>query len=63
VLVIVVLVGWPSSVYLFHQVRHQPLGATERIQMSGCFSVAVLISLAVWWMGMKSGVRALSEMS
>ncbi len=63
VLVIVVLVGWPSSVYLFYQVRHQPLGTTERIQMYGCFSVAVLISLAVWWMGMKSGVRALSELS
>lgn len=63
VLVIVVLVGWPSSVYLFHQVRHLPLGATERLEMYGCFAAALLISLVVWWMGMKSGVRALSELS
>jgi len=63
VLVIVGLVGWPSSVYLFHQVRHLPLGVPERLQMYGCFAVAGAISLAVWWLGMKSGVRALSELS
>jgi ABC-2 type transport system permease protein len=63
VLVIVVLVGWPSSVYLFHQVRHVPLAAAERFQMYSCFAAAVMISLAVWWMGMRSGVRALSELS
>jgi ABC-2 type transport system permease protein len=63
VLIIVVLVGWPSSVYLFHQVRHLPLGATERLEMYGCFAAALLISLAVWWMGMKSGIQALSELS
>jgi ABC-2 type transport system permease protein len=63
VLVIVGLVGWPSSVYLFHQVRHLPLGVPERLQMYGCFAVAGAISLAVWWVGMKSGVRALSELS
>jgi ABC-2 type transport system permease protein len=63
VLIIVVLVGWPSSVYLFHQVRHQPLGATERLEMYGCFAAALLISLAVGWVGMKSGIQALLELS
>ncbi len=63
VLVIVGLVGWPSSVYLFHQVRHLPLGGSDRLQMYGCFAVAGAISLAVWWMGMRSGVRALMELS
>lgn len=63
VLAIVALVGWPSSVYLFHQVRHVPLGRAEQLEILGCFTAAALISAAVWWMGMKSGVRALIEMS
>jgi hypothetical protein len=63
VLIIVVLVGWPSSVYLFHQVRHAPLAPTERLEIYGCFAAAGLISLAVWWMGMTSGIRSLADMS
>jgi ABC-2 type transport system permease protein len=63
VLVIVALVGWPSSVYLFHQVRHVPLGVHERFQMYACFAAAATISLAVWWMGMNSGVAALNDLS
>lgn len=63
VLVIVALVGWPSSVYLFHQVRHLPLGPTEQLEIVGCFAAAAVISVVLWWAGMKSGVKALTEMS
>jgi ABC-2 type transport system permease protein len=62
VLTIIALVGWPSSVYLFHQMRHQPLEGSQRTQIYLCFLSAALLSLATWWFGMASGVRALEEM-
>jgi ABC-2 type transport system permease protein len=62
VLTIIALVGWPSSVYLFHQMRHQPLEGAQRTQIYLCFLSAALLSLATWWFGMASGVRALEEM-
>jgi hypothetical protein len=62
VLTIIVLVGWPSSVYLFHQVRHQPLDSGQRAQIYLCFLAAGALSLGTWWFGMASGVRALEAM-
>jgi ABC-2 type transport system permease protein len=62
VLTIVVLVGWPSSVYLFHQVRRLPLSSSQLFNMYSCFVAAAAISVATWWMGMRTGVRALEEL-
>jgi len=62
VLLIVALVGWPSSVYLFHQVRRLPLGRPQLFNMYGCFLAAAAISLATWWMGMRTGIRALEAL-
>jgi ABC-2 type transport system permease protein len=62
VLIIVVLIGWPSSVYLFHQVRHLPLSSSQRMHMFSCFVAAAAISLAMWWMGMRTGIRALEDL-
>ena len=62
VLVMVTLVGWPSSVYLFHQVRRVPLSSSQQLTMYGCFVAAAAVSLATWWMGMRTGIRALEEL-
>ncbi len=62
VLVIIGLLGWPSSVYLFHQARHLPLAASQRVEIYGCFLAASALSIATGWIGMHSGVRALQEM-
>ena len=59
VLLIVVLIGWPSSVYLFHQARHIPLAPLDRLQIYGGLAAAATISIAAWWLGMRTGVRAL----
>ncbi len=59
VLVIIGLLGWPSSVYLFHQVRHVPIDSTRQAQIAACFGAAALISIATWWFGMRSGIKAL----
>ena len=62
VLAIIALLGWPSSVYLFHQMRHLPLDSSQRVEISGCFFGAAGLSLATWWIGMESGLRALRQM-
>jgi ABC-2 type transport system permease protein len=59
VLAVIALVGWPSSVYLFHQMRHLPLDPSQRLEIYGCFAAAAVLSLGTWWIGMTTGVRAL----
>ena len=62
VLVTIVLVGWPSSVYLLQQFRRTPLTPTRQALMAGSFVLAGLVSAGTFWFGMRSGVRALQEM-
>ena len=63
VLVIVALVGWPASLYLFHQGRHIPISPFQQIQMFACFLLATATSLGTWWFGMRTGIRALGELT
>jgi hypothetical protein len=62
VLVMIGLLGWPSSVYLFNQARHIPLTSAQRAEIYGCFLIAAAVSLATGWIGMRSGVRALQQL-
>lgn len=62
VLVVIVLLGWPSSLYLWHRLREVPLGSSDWVLMSMCFASAAAASLATWWLSMQSGIRALQEM-
>jgi ABC-2 type transport system permease protein len=57
-----VLVGWPSSVYLWHQTRGIPLVSRQLWTIWLCFGGGAVLSLGTCWWGMKSGVRALEEM-
>ena len=62
IIVMIVLLGWPSSVLLWHRAAHIPLTARRSAAMAACFGGAVAMSLATWWFGMRSGVRALDAM-
>lgn len=62
VLVMIVLLGWPSSLYLWHRVRAAPLSPGDWALTFACFTAAAAASLATWWLSMRSGVRALEEM-
>ena len=62
VLVSIVLLGWPSSVYLLSRVSGVPLSAGQQVLMGGCFLTGIVLSLATWWLSMRSGVRALEAM-
>ena len=61
-IVLIVLVGWPSSVYLWYRAAHMPLSALTQAAMAACVGTALVMSLATWWFGMRSGVTALEAM-
>jgi len=62
VIVIIVLLGWPSSVYLIAQVRHARLSPPQLALMATCFTGATALSVVVWNVSMRSGVSALMAM-
>ncbi|MDP2052542.1 MAG: hypothetical protein Q8L75_02815, partial [Acidobacteriota bacterium] len=62
ILVMVGLLGWPSSVYLFSQVRNRPLTEMQQVLFYACFASAAILSIAVWLLGMRTGVQALQAM-
>jgi ABC-2 type transport system permease protein len=63
VIVMIVLVGWPSSVYLFRTLRGRPLRAEHLLQIGAGYTLAVLVCVTAWWYGMRSGIKALEDMS
>ena len=63
IIVIVVLLGWPSTTYLIYQLRQMPIGGGRLAMMAASFLAAAAISIATWLIGMRSGVRALDAMS
>ena len=62
VMVTIALVGWPSSLYLLHQVRGVPFTTMQLVLMPASLAAAIGLSLFVWLTSMRSGVRALEQM-
>jgi hypothetical protein len=60
----VILLGWPSSIYLWRMSRLpvRPLRPDEITFITVCFAAAVVLSIAVFRHGMRTGVKALEEM-
>ncbi len=64
IITMVVLLGWPSSVFLVRMARIQvrPLRTSEIALIAMCFTASIVLSMAVWLYGMRTGVKALEEM-
>jgi len=64
IIVTIVLVGWPSSMYLMSQTGQFRFRLTPERQamIVASFTAAAALCMATWWLSMKSGVRALDEM-
>jgi hypothetical protein len=62
IIVMILLLGWPSSMYLFQRVRREPLGSAQQWLMAACFAAAAGLSTGIWLMSMTSGIRALEHM-
>jgi len=63
VIVMIVLLGWPSSIYLFRRIRRFPIRTSQELLMIGCFASAAILSITIWLTSMRSGVQALQRMS
>ena len=63
ILVMIVLVGWPSAMWLFSRVRSYPLSAFREAMMAVSFVLAIALSVGTWLIAMRSGVRALDDMN
>jgi ABC-2 type transport system permease protein len=62
VIVMIALIGWPSSVFLLQKARGGPLSLPQQSLIALCFLGASGLSLAIWIASMRSGVRALMAM-
>ena len=62
IIVTIVLVGWPSSVYLLYRFRAFRIGTVRESLMAASLSAAAALSVATWLGAMRSGVRALDAM-
>ena len=62
IIVFIVLVGWPSSMWLFFQNRRVRMTTVREIMIYASFAAAALVSVLTFWYGMRTGIRALEEM-
>jgi ABC-2 type transport system permease protein len=58
----IALLGWPTSLYLWHQLRSVPVTTRVAAEMAASFAGAVALSLAAFWISMRSGVAALEAL-
>ena len=63
VIVMIALFGWPSSVYLLHQVRNRPFEPVQLLLMAASLTAALVLSITIWLASMRAGVRALERMA
>jgi ABC-2 type transport system permease protein len=62
VIALIVLVGWPSSLYLWYRGHGLAMSPQAQTIAFICFPAAFVLSVGTWWAGMESGVRALEEL-
>jgi hypothetical protein len=64
IIVLIALLGWPSSMYMMSKSGLVRFRLTpERLAIIvACFTAVVAICLATWWLAMRSGIRALDAM-
>ena len=62
IIIMIGLLGWPSSLWMFSRLRGFRLSTAREILMVGSFALAAALSVATWLVAMRSGVRALEDM-
>jgi ABC-2 type transport system permease protein len=61
-IVLIALIGWPSSAILWYRAAHLTIPPGSRVAIVACFGTAAALSVGVGIGGMRSGVRALNAM-
>jgi hypothetical protein len=63
IIVMIVLIGWPSAMWLVSRLRGLPLSALREALLIMSFVAAMALSIGTWLGGMRSGVSALERMN
>jgi ABC-2 type transport system permease protein len=63
IIVMIALLGWPSSLWMFSRLRGFRLSALRETLMAASFAVAMVLSVVTWLLPMRSGIRALNDLS
>jgi ABC-2 type transport system permease protein len=63
IIIMIVMLGWPSAMWLFSRLRGIRLSALRETLMMASFAAAIVLSVATWLIGMRSGVAALEKMN
>jgi len=62
ILVMIALLAWPSSLYLWHRFRELPVPARSQAWMALCGLAAIALSVGTFWASMQKGIRSLEDM-
>ena len=62
IIIMIGLLGWPSSLWMFSRLRGVRLSTLREVLMVGSFTLAAVLSIVTWLVAMRSGVRALEDM-
>jgi ABC-2 type transport system permease protein len=57
------LLGWPTSVYLWHDYHRLPLQGVDLFLMAACLGLAAASSLLMLWLSMRRGIAALEALA
>ena len=62
IMVIVSLLAWPTSIYLWHSIRGDGISRVQRIGAVACLGAALALCALTFWIPMKQGIRALENL-
>jgi hypothetical protein len=62
IVVEIVLLGWPASIYLWYTYRELPIPPSRLAVMGLCLTAALALSVVTCWLPMRRGVAALDEL-
>jgi hypothetical protein len=63
IITMVVLLGWPSSMWLFSRLRGIRMSSLRETFMIVSFASAATLSVVIPWLSMRSGIGALERMN
>lgn len=62
IVVEIALVGWPTSIYLWHGYHSTRMPLNQQLLVGSSLLLAALLSVLMFWISMRRGVRALENM-
>jgi fumarate reductase subunit D len=62
IIVIVILLAWPTSLYLWHGLRGEAIHGVRRAGAFACLAAAVALCALTFWLPMKRGISALEDL-